>query len=134
MRHGFVQRATPYPGVARFFYAMLNCALPSPSTVTSTFFVAPIKCAAVEAPAKTIIPFFKGKPYWSANRVAAARASKGLSRMASLVPCATIWWSKVWIMSKPLRPKGTSHQGPKANRQELQLSATTSSRENLKFS
>ncbi len=89
--------------------------------------------ALVAAPAMIYMPFLMGSPYFVANRVAAERLFHGLFMMSFEDPAATVFPSITSVIARLLRLSCTGIQSPTAKPIEEQLSATTSSKENLKF-
>lgn len=89
--------------------------------------------ALVAAPAMIYMPFLMGSPYFAAKRVAAERLFHGLFMMSFEDPAAKVLSSIISSIERSLRLSCTGIQSPTANPIEEQLSATTSSKENLKF-
>ena len=79
------------------------------------------------------MPFLMGSPYFAAKRVAAARLFQGLFMMSLEDPSATVFSSMRNCMFRLLSDSVTAIQSPTEKPIEEQLSATTSSKENLKF-
>ena len=114
-------------------YSVRQKVLPKDSTVAVIFEFGLIKTAGVAAPANNTDPLGKGWLYFAANREALHTDKYGLSSMALLKSDSTTSSSKDNDIFKSFKLAGSGCQSPKTKPVDEQLSAITSSNENLKF-
>ena len=108
--------------------------LPKDDTLAVIFLPFSMKTAGVAAPARSISPALKGCLYFAASLEALQMDKYGLSNMALLLSLCCTSLSKDRLISKLLSDIGSGCHAPTTNAEEEQLSAITSSSENLKFS